>query len=576
MIRTKWIFMFIAALTAASSTFAEVSKSADDIELEQRVLSSTKVTVKAQSTAAVKRPSLAQLGSFLKKSKNSVPNCVDDKKVPFADKYVLTYDAQGAPCRIYDLSFPNLRALVKAASFFKVPVRNLTSKDFLNALDDDWNSIQKRNADYGLSFNPRAAARSSFVASLKFRNKPQAVRGSQAFAGDVGLPQAFTLADLDIKSNLELPANTKQQMNEILKDLEADSSLSAEKTSQIRQYFLTVLNKPTTILSSVKFNWDDANKVYDVIIDGDFLPLMGPVELVNFQTQYKGLVEKMFRNILSSVLVQLPRLIPNPTISAIVEVAVEDLFEQIDVMYEYQANRLEQTLKTINNYPVSLADAANLETRALNILYGQKADLMSNYIMSVVQGSEFDWQAFEKVGKSTRYTVEKQRQIFMDKTHSNLVMVKNCKTEIVNEYFAVCYKNGVKDGIYSLISEQNLAFKSLGAPLIHRYKRPYEVSVIRGGTWLLSVGLRVVGLPLSRVVTTNLNSILKNYMRSGVVDEAFLQNELYKNKISGQATIEAQNILNWLYIQNLNPFMPKTLNFENSLISANKSLLGIK
>jgi hypothetical protein len=384
-----------------------------------------------------------------------------------------------------------------------------------------------------------------------------------------------SLADLETNATLELPAATKAQLNDVIQSLEADTSLSAEKSSQIQQYFLQVLNQPQKVLQSVKFNWNDLNKVYDVAIDGDFLPLMGPVEIVNFQTQYKGMVEKLFRSILSSVLVQLPRLIPNRTIGAIVEVAVEDIFEQIDVMYEYQTNRLEQTLKNIKSYQVSAVDMPLLETRALNILYGQKGDLMTSYIMSVAQGTQFDWQAFEKAGKSVRYSLDKQRDVLMDKTHSRLVLEKGCKTEIVNDYFAVCYKNGVKDGLYSLISEQNLAFKNMGAPLIHRYKRPYEVSVIRGGTWLLSVALRVVGLPLNRTVTYQLNGSLKKFMRAGVVDEAFLQNTLYKNKMAGTATIESQNMLNWMYIQNLNPFMPKTLNFENALIAANKSILGI-
>ncbi|MBL7543328.1 MAG: hypothetical protein JNL11_05900 [Bdellovibrionaceae bacterium] len=575
MIRSKWISLGLIILISTSPSLAQVQLSTDDLELEQRILSSTKATIQNQTNQTAPKPSLGQLQAFMKRSKDAQPACVDAKKVPFADKYVLTYDAAGTPCRIYDLSFPNLKALLKTASFFKVPVRNLTSKDFINALDEDWNAIQNRNWDYTLHFNPKMAAKTSFISTLKFKNKLPAVRGSQSSANDVGLPVSFTLADLDIDTNLQLPTTTKTQMAEILNDLEADTALSAEKSSQIRQYFLSVMNKPEAVLASVKFNWNDLNKVYDVFIDGDFLPLMGPVELINFQTQYKGLVEKMFRGILSNVLVQLPRLIPNRTIGAIVEVAIEDIFEQIDVMYEYQTNRLEQTLKNINSYSVSAVDMTTLENRALNILYGQKADLMSSYIMSVVQGLEFDWQAFEKKGKSTRYAIEKQRQILMDKTHSNLVLNKNCKTEIVNEYFAICYKNGVKDSLYSLISEQNIAFKSLGAPLIHRYKRPFEVSAIRGGTWLLSVGLRVVGLPLSRGVTLQLNSSLKKFMRAGVVDEAYLQNDLYKSHLTGQISMETQNILSWLYIQNLNPFMPKTMKFENALIAANKSILGI-
>ncbi|MBL7556166.1 MAG: hypothetical protein JNM24_10115 [Bdellovibrionaceae bacterium] len=573
MVRTKWILLFIAAVMNANQTLAQTEMSADDLELEQRVMSTVKTKVQAATKAP--KPTLAHIQSFLKKSKDSQPKCVDAKKVPFADKYVLTYDAQGNPCRIYDLSFPNLRAVVKAVPMFQMPVRQLASKDFINALDGDWNAIQNRNSEYNLRFNARTAARTSFVSTLKFKNKPKAVPGSQTTSSDVGLPVSFSLADLELNSSLDLAPATKNQLNDVLQALDADTAMSAEKTSQVRQYFMTVLNQPQKVLQSVKFNWNDLNKVYDVAIDGDFLPLMGPVELVNFQTQYKGVVEKLFRSILSSVLVQLPRLIPNRTIGAIVEVAVDDIFEQIDVMYEYQTNRLEQTLKNIKNYPVSAADLPSLETRALNILYGQRADLMNAYIMSVATGAPFDWEAFEKTGKSARYSIEKQRDILMDKTHSRLVLEKGCKTEIVNDYFAICYKNGVKDGVYSLISEQNIAFKNMGAPLIHRYKRPYEVSVIRGGTWLLSVGLRVVGLPLNRTVTYQLNNLLKGFMRAGVVDEAFLQNSLYKNKMAGTATIEAQNILSWMYIQNLNPFLPKTMKFETALIEANKSLLGI-
>lgn len=575
MVHSKWILYFMAMAIGSSAAWSQTELSADDLELEQRVMSSSSDMHAQSQTSAIKKPTLAQLRGFLKKGQASQPTCIDSKKVPFADKYVLTYDAQGKPCRIYDLSFPNLRALMKAASGFKIPVRNLTSKDFLTALDENWDELQARDQDYRARFNPKMAAKTSFIAGLKFKNRLPAVRGSQATASDVGLPLSFTLADLDINANLQVPADTKNQIADILSDLEADTALSAEKSSQIRQYFVSVLNTPTTILSSVKFNWNDIYKVYDVVIDGDFLPLMGPVELVNFQTQYKGLVEKMVRGILNNVLVMLPRLIPHPTIAAMIEVAIDDIFEQIDIMYEYQTNRLEQTLKSIKTYSLSTTDVDPLENRALNILYGQKSNLMSTYLMSVVQGAEFDWQAFEKTGKNARYSIEKQRQVLMDKTHSNLVLNKKCKTDIVNDYFAICYKNGVKDGIYSLISEQNIAFKNLGAPLIHRYKRPYEVSLIRGGTWLLSVGLRIVGLPLSRNVTNSLNASLKKFMRAGIVDEAYLQNELYKNKINGQATMESKNMLNWLYIQNLNPFMPKSLNFENSLIEANKSLLGM-
>ncbi len=574
MIRTKWILASLVSLSLSAP--AQSVMSTDDIELEQRIGETLKSNTQSVQKTPIHAVTLFELASFLKKSDSKQKNCVDDKKVTFADKYVLTYDAQGSPCRVYDLSFPNLRALLKTTSFFQVPVRTLTSKDFLNALDNDWESIQRRNAGFGFLFNARTAAKNSFVSTLKFKNKPQAVWGSQTTSTDVGLPKSFTLADLELNANLQLPAQTKADMADLLTQLDADSSLTAEKSNQIRAYFQQVMSKPETMLATVKFNFNDLTKVYDVILDADFLPLMGPVELINFQRQYKGTVEKMFRGLLGGILKQAARFIPNKTVSAVVEVVVEDLFEQIDIMYDYQSNRLEETLKNISSYPtLSAADAGPLGTRALNILYGQKSDLMTTYLMSVVQGTQFDWQAFEKLGQTNRYNIEKQRQIMMDTTNNRLVLEKKCTTEIVNEYFAICTRNGVKDGLYSLISEQSLPFKNMGAPLIHRYKRPYEVPVIRGMTWLLSVGLRVVGLPLNRTITYQLNSYLKNFLRAGILDEAFLQNDLFSNQMKGVANAESQKLLSWLYVQNLNPLMPKSYQFENSIIKANKTLLGI-
>jgi hypothetical protein len=208
-------------------------------------------------------------------------------------------------------------------------------------------------------------------------------------------------------------------------------------------------------------------------------------------------------------------------------------------------------------------------------LYGQKSDLFSAYILAVAQQKEFDWQNFDKLGRTARYSAEKQRDIMMGKMNSKLVLEKKCDVELFQNYFAVCSKNGQKNALYSIISDQTLAVKNFGAPLIYRFQRPYEVSLIRGGTWALSVALRIVGLPLSRTITYQLNSILKNFMKAGVMDEALLKNNLTAQKDAGVLAGDQNGMLNWLFIQNLNPFLPKSINSENNLIVINKQLLGI-
>ncbi len=201
--------------------------------------------------------------------------------------------------------------------------------------------------------------------------------------------------------------------------------------------------------------------------------------------------------------------------------------------------------------------------------------MVSSYILAVAQQKEFDWQNFDKLGRTARYSAEKQREIMMGKMNSKLVLEKKCDVELFQSYFAVCSKNGQKNAVYSIISDQTFAVKNFGAPLIYRFQRPYEVSLIRGGTWVLSVALRIVGLPLSRTVTNQLNSILKNFMKSGIMDEALLKNNLTAQKDAGVLAGDQNSMLNWLFIQNLNPFLPKSINSESNLIAINKQLLGI-
>ena len=313
------------------------------------------------------------------------------------------------------------------------------------------------------------------------------------------------------------------------------------------------------MLESVKFDWNNLKKVYNVILEGEFLPIR-PVALIEYQAQYKYAVEKQVRSILASGLMKLTKMIPNPTISAAIGVLVTDSFEQLDQAYEYQMRQLDDTLRTM--------DPA-VSVRALNVLYGQKTDLLSAYLMALALHKPFDWEALEKQGYAARYLSDKTRHIVMSKMNSKLVLEKKCQMELMHDYFGVCTKKDNTKEVYSLMSERLFEGKSFGAPLIYSFKTPAQTTMRRGGAWLLSIGLRIFGSSLGANAVTKLNTILKNYMTTGILDEALLRNDLMSKG-------DTSDMTKWLYIQNLNLFLPKTAAFESRMSDANKKLLGVQ
>ncbi|MFN9066397.1 MAG: hypothetical protein ACK5V3_04165, partial [Bdellovibrionales bacterium] len=499
----RWIYRIFAIAialnvsTAGAQQISNQTLTADDLELEERI-ASLQVT-HPQNTASKVPPklSLENLQKFWSLNEKAQLACRDNRKVLFSEKYVLTYDEKGQPCRVYDLSFPNLMALTTKKQLLQIPMRKMTSRDYLDALDQNWEAIQQRNRQFALRFSPRTATQTSFVGNLKFKVPPKYVFGSQM--GSSGLPLSFSLADLQLNKPFVLAEQLQADFQNLMARLDGQGSNSL---------YQQLAEKPERLLQAVKFEWNDLDKVYNVILDGRFLPFVGPVEVLSFQEQYRAPVEQLTRQILGDLIRQLARLIPDPTIQSIVEVVVQDVFEQIDLLYRYQSLRLEQALTTLQKSQLKPEDYRNLNGRAVNILYGQRADFISSFILAAAQGQEFDWYAIEKMGSSSRYSIDKQRKIMMSKMHSRLVLEKKCETQIISDYFANCIKNGQKIGVYSLISEQSIPFKSFGAPLVYHYQRPSTVALVRSGLWILSAGLRVVGLPLSRPITFTLNSYI--------------------------------------------------------------------
>jgi hypothetical protein len=566
--RMKWAFILASSLVVQG-----VSANADQDELLLKAKLEESVRKDQRSAASVGhkwQKIVKGIKAFQSKAGPTLKMCKDARHVLFAQKYAMSFDENNQPCRIYDLSFPNLKAMFSGKSVSQLPVQKMKAKDYLAWLKGDYEAVNQSMETFKTDFDLSSIAKNSWVSQLKFRNPPMMVG---AIKGEGGLPESFHASDLDFGNRFRFSETDRNAMKGMFGQI-AVMSPAAFGGAETQDFWMTLADQPESLLKMIRFDWNDARKIYEVFLEADFLPISGPVALVDYQAQYKMTVEKMIRTAMRTALRSLVQYVPAPVVARLLDVAIVDSFEMVELMYDYQLNQLEDTLRTAAANGVSIgADAAQTQ-QGMNILFGSRSDLMSEYIMAVAQGRVFDWQAIDKIGRMTRYTTEKRREIQTTKMFSQLVSKKGCTVEVMHAAFGVCSKDGKKSSMHSLLSEHVVVSWSLGAPLVHRYGREYEVTLMRSTSWLLGAGVRMFQLPYIGFLSKQLSYVLKGFATAGMTDEAILRNDLWMKKGLGQLDAENTQVLKWLYIQNINPFLPKSEAMEKSVIDANLRLLN--
>lgn len=562
-------FLMAVAATIVLSSGAQADEQQDAKLFQEKVMS----LQEAQPKAAVpidERMQVRAIKAFQEKAAPQTKKCVDAKKINLTAKHVLSFDSEGQPCRIYDLSFPTLRSASGRKATMEVPVLNVTAKDYLNWLNKNYSAVYQRIDDFQKNASPDEILKNSWVGSLKFRRPVEMVGGAKALSG--GLPRTFRASDLDIGTGFKFSAEQKANLKGLLASVKADTPDLIENA-----FWSETIDNPEKVLEKVRFNWNDVRKVYEIFLEGEFLPITGPVALVDYKVQYKFAVEKMIRSLMVSMLRSLAGFIPHPLAQNLVDVAITDTFDFVEMMYTYQMNQLEDTLRTALDGQLVVAgvETAHLN-KGMNILFGSRSDLITQYIMSMVQGQTFNWDAMDKLGRMSRYSVEKQRDILMSRNNSALVLKDKCSVKRMGSYFAVCARNNKKEAVYSLVSDMNILFWNLGAPMVHRYSMSSEVLLKRSVSWLLAIGVRLAKIPFVPMsVNRYAAGILKNYSTWGLNDEAFLRNQMSMQIARGtRLDPENQNIYKWLYFQNMNPFLPHAPESENSVVQANASFMN--
>lgn len=477
-------------------------------------------------------------------------NCVEKTIKKNSYKFATSYNEKGEPCKVYDLSFMTLTTPIKITS---LPLMNFDSDDYDAWLGGNTKFVYDRIENFKSNFGFTQFS-DSWVSQLDFKD--------QNFQGR--FRNSFSLSELNIAQAFTMSPEEKADFIQSLKLAGVEESSS----------FYAIANNPSSVLSKIHLNWNDLEKVYDVFIDFDFLPIKGPVHLVDYQRSYDMAVNKIIRSMVFKVLSSMSGLIKEPTTQKIVKVVINDIAEFTEMTYDYHLNTLEDTLRLNLEGKVPTQVGQAEAKKALNIVFATRSSLLTQYLMSLVTGQPFDINKMDVIGNDARYQTEKQRKVTVANLNSDLFWNNGCEMSQIHGFFGLCKKQGKDFGVYSLLSERKVFIWTLGASPVHYFKTPVAVPLMRYTSWLLSLGARIAPLPINQNITNQLVSILKNFAKSGMTDEAFLLNYYTELKNSNNAPdAMGTTLMPYLYAQNIIPWMPKTEKWENIVINGNAELL---
>jgi hypothetical protein len=513
------------------------------------------------------------LRNFAKFGPQDASRCVDARQERVGGKYVISYAADGSPCRIYDLSFPTLQTLFAKGSFTKLPVQSFGARDYLNWMNGNYQAVLDKIEGFPTALNrgePEALA--GWVKKVEFRKDRINGLLAAATVKETGLPASFTAADLEIGKNFRFSDKEQARLKQVIAKgaKVSPNGFSALSAAELNEWN-AIVERPESLLEKIKFNWNDVKKVYDVALEGQFLPVRGPIALVDYSATYKMAVERTIRSLLRSGLAKIVQYVPGQA-QRIVGVVLNDAFMFVETAYDYQINQLENTLRKAQAGELVTGLDATTAERGMNILHGGKADIVQAYMMSVIQKKPFNWNSFEDIGRTSRYATEKTREVTLTNLNSKMTLKDGCSMSLVDGYYGICAKNG-KQTLHSLISTNTVLFWNLGGPVVHEYSMPAGVTLKRSATYVLSAAAYMIDLPIVPQLTSYLANALRSYATAGITDQAFLHNTLYLRKLEGTVKEQDAEMNKWFYLSNINPFLPKSEQFESRIIDANAALL---
>jgi hypothetical protein len=474
--------------------------------------------------------------------------CQSDSYLPLSQKFA--FGMQGSDiCEIIDLSMPHLLRSQVAQATTQIPTQPIKAGDYMEWLQGNYDKVYA-SLDRQRMASKNLVVTDTWVKHLRFKNRDRK-----------DLTQ-FRLSELDL-GNFRIPDTYQKQLLQLQATYE---SATRDNAPNPPSPLPGLSVKPEDILQLIQLVWNEKDKVYEVLVDFDFLPLKGPATLIHYDIQYKLAVERMVRQLLLKGLNMAIGLIPEPIAQNVVRIAINDSFEMLDHLYAYQLASLEQELSDAIKFNRLPGLDANQLNKGLNLIFVQDANILSEIVTSSMLGTGFKgFDRLDLMGQKLRYAENKARRIQMGRNYNYLAREKNCQLTQIHEYFVSC-KTQKSHTLHSLLSEEKLAFIQFGPTQIHDYRMPAKILLKRSTSWLLSAGIRMFDIPLiPSFVENQVIGVLKGFALSGLFEEAYFISSAVDNFSDQEWAYHST----WLYRQNIIPFAFH--NYDSQMESAEKS-----
>ena len=460
--------------------------------------------------------------------------------------YIFSYNEEAKVCSVYDLSFANVRALLRSVAVTELRVTRPKLNDYKIFLNNE------ANEDIARSFveEESLSLDQSWYSKLRFTSKNALEKNKE------GLVKEFRFSDIEIfEKDIKFSNKDKDVLTALL-----DSS----KRSR------AFIDDPKSILGGIQFKYDSLKKSYKVFFDLDFLPLNGPVKLVDHEVQYRVWMSAKVRGIVRSVLNRALRPVLFTQTGRIASYVLNEAFNVIEMTYAYQSTKFEKALHMALKGDLETDISREELEKSLYLLYIKDNGTFINIILSGVQNQIVDIDSLYTYGKSTALNAYAQRQSISDANYSRMYFKEQCDLETYAYYFAKCENQG---SLYSLISDQQVFFWSFGHPKIYNFDRPWEVSLMRSATYLLAGAVEINFLNFPNWISSQVSQALKSYSQSGLLDEAYLVSELQaKESLDSKQKLVLDEVMS----KSVLPFVPRSITSLKRLRDSNRDLLDKK
>jgi len=504
------------------------------------------------ATAAMTGSWLREAGKLMAIAEKTteIDNCVEVEYKKLSENYLVGRDADGSLCGVYDLTFPTLRTLFATDAVSEIRLNTPKLSDYKIFLE---NGADEETARSFVEQEEVSLDR-SWYSNLKFKNTSGLRQNSD------GVYEEFKLSDVEM-FNRDLQF-TQREKNLLLASLTAPGERASDELVQF-------VENPRAIFENMNFQYDSLKKAYRVFLDLDFLPINGPVKLADHKIQYRVWLTRQTRGLIRTALNRLLRTVVRTQTGRIVSFVVNEAFNFIDMTYDYQATKLERTIRMALEGSVESELTTDELRKTLYLLYIRDNSLLINIITSAVQTQSVDLDNLFNYGKPAALTAFEQRQNISDVSFSNMYYEKECDLESVGYYFAKCADDG---NIYSLISNTSLFIWTFGNPKVLNMNSPWEVFLKRSATYLLAGAVEINFLNFPNWIANQVSSALMTYSMSGVLDEAFVVGGLLAQS---ELNREDRVILNELMNKTIIPFVPRSLEGLERIKEKNKAIMGV-